>query len=102
MTNQQRPDDLHPASLEAHIDDILDDEGDVLEMEEDRDANTSDKPTLKLIGTDGNAFALLGKAKRAANNAGWSEAKWKEVQNEAMSGDYDHLLQTLITHFEVS
>ena len=65
------------------------------------DLPTSDKPMLKLVGSDGNAFALLGKAKRAANNAGWSEAKWKEIQKEAMSGDYDHLLQTLIAHFEV-
>ena len=80
----------------------LPDEGDVLEMQEDRDASTSDKPTLKLVGTDGNAFALLGKARRAATDAGWPERRWKEIQTEAMSGDYDHLLQTLIAHFEVS
>ena len=54
------------------------------------------------IGTDGNAFALLGKARRAARRAGWSEERWQEVQDEAMSGDYDHLLATLDEHFDVT
>lgn len=33
----------------------------------------TEKPTLKIIGTDGNAFAILGKASRVAraNNLDW-------------------------------
>lgn len=62
---------------------------------------TDDKPTLKLTGANGNAFVLLGKARRAARKAGWSDERWKEVQDEATSGDYDHLLTTLARHFEV-
>ena len=32
---------------------------------------TPDRPTVKLLGSDGNAFAILGRVKRAATNAGW-------------------------------
>jgi len=56
------------------------------------------KPKLKIIGTDGNAFALLGKARRTAikNNMDWTT-----IQKEATSGDYDNLLATLDKYFEV-
>jgi hypothetical protein len=56
------------------------------------------KPILKLLGTDGNAFALLGKAQRVARQNGMD---WEKIRTEAMSGNYDHLLQTLMKHFEV-
>ncbi len=32
------------------------------------------KPFLQLVGTDGNAFAILGAAIRAAKRAGWTVA----------------------------
>jgi len=56
------------------------------------------KPVLKIVGTDGNAFALLGKASRVARQ---NNMNWNEISKEAMSGDYDHLLQTLMKYFEV-
>jgi hypothetical protein len=59
------------------------------------------KPYLKLVGTDGNAFALLGQEQRAARKANWTTEKWNEVRDEAMGGDYDHLLQTLMEHFDI-
>lgn len=59
------------------------------------------KPPLKLVGTDGNAFAVLGEARRAARKAGWSDERWASVRDEAMAGDYDHLLRTLMEHFDV-
>ena len=59
------------------------------------------KPTLKVVGTDGNAFALLGKAKQAASKAGWDAAKTSAMMTEAMAGDYNHLLATLMEHFDV-
>ncbi len=61
-----------------------------------------EKPEVKLIGEDGNAFAIMGRCHRAAKDAGWTGDKWKEIQNEMMAEDYDHLLQTAIEHFEVS
>jgi len=55
-------------------------------------------PVLNIIGTDGNAFALLAKAKRVALA---NDMDWDEIRPQAMAGDYDHLLQTLMEHFEV-
>lgn len=56
------------------------------------------KPILKLTGEDGNAFVILGRAKRVAQANGLD---WEAIRNEATSGDYDHLLQTMIKYFEV-
>lgn len=53
------------------------------------------KVKLKLVGLDGNAFNLMGAFSRAAKDQGWTEAEVKEVIDEAMSGDYDHLVATL-------
>ncbi len=62
----------------------------------------TEKPELKLVGTDGNAFAILGKARRAALSAGWTDEEWEKVRNDAISGDYDHLLSVFMKHFDVS
>jgi len=61
----------------------------------------NDKPRLKLIGKDGNAFNLLGLAKRDAKRAGWPQEKVNAFMKEATSGDYDHLLQTCMKYFDV-
>ncbi len=60
------------------------------------------KPKLKLVGSDGNAFVIVGKAKKAARRVGWSKAEIEGMMQEARSGDYDHLLQIMMKHFEVS
>jgi hypothetical protein len=56
------------------------------------------KPKLELLDKDGNAFAILGKARKVAmaNNM-----PWENIQKEATSGDYDHLLQTMMKYFDV-
>ena len=59
------------------------------------------QPKLKLSGSDGNAFAVIGKARRVAKKAGWSEEEIKNFQDEAMSGDYNNLLRTCAKYFEV-
>ena len=53
---------------------------------------------LTLVGLDGNAFVLLGVFGKAARKQGWTQAEISTVQDEAMSGDYDHLLRVLSTH----
>lgn len=58
-----------------------------------------DKPTLKLVGQDGNAFFILGRAHQAARRAGWPDAKWKAVSEKARSGDYDNLLRVMMEEF---
>jgi hypothetical protein len=62
----------------------------------------NDKPELKLTGEDGNAFNILGLARRAAKKAGWSQEKLDTFMKEAMAGDYDHLLQVTMEYFNVS
>jgi len=57
---------------------------------------------VELVGRDGNAFAILGACQKAARRAGLSEEQINEWRTEAMSGDYDHLLQTCMRYFEVS
>jgi gamma-glutamylcyclotransferase (GGCT)/AIG2-like uncharacterized protein YtfP len=59
------------------------------------------RPTVKLIGENGNAFAVLVAFKRAARKAGWPVGLIEAVRNEAMSGDYNHLLATIQKYAEV-
>ncbi len=47
--------------------------------------------TVKLTGTDGNAFAIIGKVRRALQNAGIEHSGFV---TEAMSSDYDNVLIT--------
>lgn len=51
-----------------------------------------ERPKVKLIGEDGNAFAIMGRVVRALRKAGYSSEKVAEYRKEAMSGDYNHLL----------
>ena len=60
------------------------------------------KPKVRLIGKDGNAFAILGECKRALKNAGASTEQISEFMTEAMDGDYDHLLQTCMEWCDVN
>ena len=59
------------------------------------------KPTVELLGKDGNAYAVLGRCKQAAKKAGWSEEEIKEFVSEAMKGDYNYLLATCMDHFDI-
>jgi len=53
-------------------------------------------PNIKvnLVGTDGNAYALMGRVSSALRKAGVNSEEIKDFYTEATSGDYDHLLQT--------
>lgn len=52
---------------------------------------------LNLTGVDGNAFAILGAFSDAASRQGWSRDDIKTIIDEATDGDYDHLLQTIVS-----
>jgi hypothetical protein len=58
------------------------------------------QPILNLEGMDGNAFGILGQWKQAAREAGWTPEQISTVMAEAMAGDYDHLLQTVMANSE--
>jgi hypothetical protein len=58
------------------------------------------KPIYTMVGRDGNVFGLLGGWQLAARAAGWTPEQIKAVMDEAMSGDYDHALQTILVNSE--
>ena len=49
---------------------------------------------VDLVGSDGNAFAIIGMVCRAMRRARVSVEDIDEYKKEATSGDYDHLLRT--------
>ena len=51
---------------------------------------------VQLSGEDGNAFAILGTVRRALKRAGVDAEAVDEFQAEASSGDYGHLLTTVM------
>jgi len=57
--------------------------------------------TVNLIGVDGNAFNILGIVCRELRRAKCSKELIQEYQNEAMSGDYDHLLATTLEYVNI-
>jgi len=60
------------------------------------------RPAIRLSGKDGNAFAILGTVTAALKKAGCSKEHRDAFMREAMSGDYDHLLQTCMKYADVS
>tara|TARA_R110002020_G_C15867359_1_gene737760 strand:+ start:41 stop:265 length:225 start_codon:yes stop_codon:yes gene_type:complete len=53
---------------------------------------------IDLTGPDGNAFALMGYAKRFAKQLEWEDGG-SALINEMMEGDYDHLLEVFDNAF---
>ena len=53
---------------------------------------------LDLVGTDSNAFSVMGNFKQAARRQGWTKEEIDLVLDEATTSDYDHLLATIINH----
>lgn len=51
---------------------------------------------IDLTGPEGNAFVLIGHAKRWAKKLGLDPAR---VQSELMEGDYENLLQVMERYF---
>jgi len=55
--------------------------------------NGKEQVKVKLVGEDGNAFAIMGRVVTAMRRAGWSKEEIDKYTAEARSGNYDHLLQ---------
>lgn len=47
---------------------------------------------VSLVGEDGNAWAIMGRVAAALDSAGNSKEVVESYREQAMSGDYDHLL----------
>ena len=54
---------------------------------------------LRLVGLDGNAFSILGRAREALRKARRLDL-WDAFQKDATSGDYSHLLLTCLKYFD--
>jgi hypothetical protein len=59
------------------------------------------KPTVKLVGEDGNAFSIMGRVKKALRRAGADQEYIEKYLSEATSGDYDHLLVVSMEYVNV-
>jgi hypothetical protein len=56
---------------------------------------------VKLVGENGNAFAVLGRCSQAMKKAKCTPEQVNEFMQEATAGDYDHLLGTCMKYFDV-
>jgi hypothetical protein len=63
--------------------------------------NDTERPTVRLVGEDGNAFNIMALCRRAMRDADWPKEKIDAVLDEMRSGDYDHLLMTAMKYLEV-
>ena len=57
---------------------------------------------LQLTGTDGNALAIIGTVRNALRAGGVPADQITAFSNEAMDGDYDHVLRTAMSWVTVS
>ena len=60
------------------------------------------KPVVKLIDTDGNAFAIMGRVRSALLKAGADKEYVDKYLKEAMFGDYDNLLCVTMDYVHVT
>lgn len=57
--------------------------------------------TVELVGTDGEALAMLSLARKALRRAGVDADEIKAFADEALSADYDHVLNTIMRTMNV-
>ena len=57
---------------------------------------------VQLVGRNGNAFAILGRVTHALRQAKVSKAEQDEFMAQAMSGDYDNLLNVCMQWITVT
>lgn len=65
-------------------------------------ATSNKKPKLKLSGTDGNAFTIIGRARGVARTAKMPDAQIERMVAEMTAGDYDNLLAVTSKYFDVT
>lgn len=57
---------------------------------------------VQLTGEDGNAMGIVARVRRALRDGGATAAEIKEFSDDALSGDYDHVLATAMQWVSVS
>ena len=58
--------------------------------------------TVPLSNEDGNAFAIIGRVRKALRRAKVADTEIEAFSKEASSGDYDHVLQTTMRWVETT
>lgn len=58
--------------------------------------------TVPLTGEDGNAFFIIGRVRGALRKAGVPKGEVDQFVRQAMSGDYDNVLQTTMRWVDVT
>ena len=56
---------------------------------------------VQLVGKDGNAFNIIGSVQKALRKAGASKDELNDFMTQAMSGDYNDLLDTVMSWVEI-
>ena len=59
------------------------------------------RPKVRLIGEDGNAFSILGTVSKALKSAGADQEYIDQYLKKAMDGDYNHLLGVTMEYIDV-
>jgi hypothetical protein len=57
---------------------------------------------VRLVGEDGNAFAIMGRVASALKDAGIPKEEIDSYYAESTSGDYDNLLRTAVRWVQVA
>jgi hypothetical protein len=58
--------------------------------------------SVNLLGEDGNAFVIISRVRRAMKDNRLPESAIENYTREAMSGDYDVVLQATMKYVDVS
>jgi hypothetical protein len=61
---------------------------------------TQKKVIMDLTTIDGNAYSLMGHFSKNARRQGWTKEEIDAVLKDCMSGDYNHLVSTLMDNTE--
>lgn len=76
---------------------------------EDEPQNDITQPSVRLTGTDGNIFNLIGLCRKAMfrykkeiDNTYNAEYMYKEMFDEIQQGDYDNALQVMMSYCNVT
>lgn len=64
-----------------------------------REKDTTSEIVIDLTGPEGNAFVLMGYAKRYAKQLGYNEEEVDSLMKEMKSGDYETLINVFESHF---
>ena len=65
------------------------------------EATGEGKPPCLLVGTDGNVFAIIGRVRRALQDAGQPDLAAEFVQRATSAGSYDAVLGLCFEYVDV-